>query len=305
MTMEGHDELATSAPAGMAATFVWINGHAVDAAAGHISALDRGLTLADGLFETMRIYDGRTFRLDAHLSRLQDACIVLRIHEPSGLRETVVRIVDEVARAGLRNARLRLTITRGISSPGLAPPPAAAPTVIVAVSPLPPHDAASYERGITAHLASGRLNERSMTTGLKTLSYTDAVLALAEALDAGADDALLLDTRGHLAEATTSNLFLVTGGMLATPPLSCGVLPGITRSVVLECARELGVDTAEREMTPNELEQADEAFLTSSVREIVPLVKVGGADIASGRPGPITSRMRLAYAELVRRECAT
>lgn len=305
MMTPGHGAVASAAHAGPAPALVWINGQAVDREVAHVSALDRGLTLADGVFETMRLYHARAFRLDAHLGRLCDACIVLRINEPPGLHEMATRIIGEAARAGLGDARLRLTITRGVGTPGLAPPPAATPTIIVAVTPLPPYDATPYESGITAHFASGRLNERAMTTGLKTLSYTDAVLALAEAMDAGADDAIILDTRDHLAEATTSNLFLVTDNMLVTPPLSCGVLPGITRSAVFDCAGELGVATSEQELTPNDLERADEAFLTSSVREIVPLVRIEGTAVGSGRPGSITGRIMRAYAELVRRECGS
>jgi branched-chain amino acid aminotransferase len=284
---------------------VWIDGRMVDASVPHVSALDRGFTLADGLFETMRVYGGRIFRRDAHLARLADACHTMRMAHPDGLGEAVEGAVRAATGAGMRDARLRLTVTRGAGAAGLAPSPGATPTVVVTVHPLPRPDETLYERGITAQLARTRLNERSATAGLKTLDYTEMVIALAEARDAGADDALLLDTQEHLAEATASNLFIVSGGMLFTPPLSCGVLPGITRAATLECARALGLSATERELLTNDLLRADESFLTNSVREIVPLVGVGGTAIGSGWPGPVTRLLMERYAELVRQECST
>jgi branched-chain amino acid aminotransferase len=285
-------------------SLIWIDGRLVDPHAFHVSALDRGFTLADGLFETMRIYGARVFRLDEHLGRLIDACRTMRIEAPDGLDAAVDGAVLAATRAGLNDARLRLTVTLGIGTAGLAPPPGSMPTVVVTIHQLAPRDDAAYEHGISASVATTRLNERSATTGVKTLAYTDMVLALAEARDAGMDDAILLDTQDHLAEATASNLFVVSAGTLLTPPLSCGVLPGITRSVVLECAHALGIPAKTGELVTNDLLQAEEAFLTNSVREIVPLVRVTESAIGSGRPGPTTRALMERYASLVR-ELAT
>jgi branched-chain amino acid aminotransferase len=143
-----------------------------------------------------------------------------------------------------------------------------------------------------------------MTAGLKTLAYTDSVLALAEARRAGADEAIFLDTEGHCSEATASNLFAVVGDTLVTPPVSCGALPGITRAAVIELARGLEIEVAERPLSPDELRAAREAFLTSSLREIAPLVRVGDGPIGLGVPGSTTRELTRAYAALVRRERA-
>lgn len=291
----------------MTAASVWVNGAAASGDA-HVSALDRGFTLADGLFETLRVYDGAPFRLDAHLERMARGAAVLGIAMPDGeLRETVAAAMRVAADAGWRDAALRLTLTRGAGVVGVAPPPlerAPRPTAVVTVQPLPEFPAAIHERGLSARVASGVRNERSMAAGLKTLGYTDAVLALAEARRAGADEALFLDGEGHLSEATSSNLFAVVGDTLVTPPVSCGALPGITRAAVIELARGLEIEVAERAMSLDELRGAREAFLTSSLRELAPLVRVDGDAIGPGGPGSTTRALARSYAALVRREGA-
>ena len=183
------------------------------------------------------------------------------------------------------------------------PPTEAHPTVIVALNPVPVFPAAFYEIGLKAHIASGRRNERAMTSGLKTLAYTDAVAALLEAQQAGADEALFLDTDGHCSEASSSNLFVWRRGTLLTPPVSCGALPGITRASVLEIASRLGIPNAERIVGPDELVTADEVFLTSSLRRLVPVVQIGSQRIGAGVPGPLTRRLTDAYTALVEHEC--
>jgi branched-chain amino acid aminotransferase len=285
------------------APIVWVNGSQVDASSRHVSALDRGLTLGDGLFETVRLYGRRLFRLDRHLSRLRDGCHALGLPVPAGVGDMVSSVVQAGARAGYANATVRVTVTRGVGPRGVAPPPSPEPTVVIVMQPLSGVSAVVHERGIDARIASGRRNDRSPTAGLKTLAYVDAVVALAQARAAGADDALFLDTHDHLAEATSSNLFLVVDDTLCTPPLSCGVLPGITRAAILECAIKLGVDTAERELSLEDLARSREAFLTSSVREVVPLVRVDDRAVGDGTPGALTHRFIDAYADLVRCEC--
>lgn len=277
---------------------IWVNGERQPAGAWHVSGRDRGFTLADGLFETMRIRRGRVFRLDRHLARIERSLATLKIPVPPQLREWV-----RAALSGDGDASLRLTVTRGVGAPGVPPPVDVHPTVIVAVNPLPLFPASLYEEGLTAHVASGRRNEHAMTAGLKTLAYTDAVAALLEARGAGAEEALFLDTASHCSEATASNLFIVSGGAIVTPPISCAALPGITRAAVLELARAAAVPAAERAFGLEELLRADEAFLTSSLRGLAPLVRVGGRRIGSGRPGDTTRRLAAAYAEVVEREC--
>jgi branched-chain amino acid aminotransferase len=198
---------------------------------------------------------------------------------------------------------VRLTVTRGIGAGGLPPPPAVRPTVIVTVSGMPAFPPALHEEGLSAHVVSGRRNERAMTVGLKTLAYTDSVAALLEAQRVGADEALFLDTDDHLSEATASNLFLWTGAMLLTPPVSCGALPGITRATLLELAYGLGLEVSDRAFGLGELLGGAEAFLSSSLRGVVPLVRVNGQPIGAGVPGEVTRRITEAYNALVEREC--
>lgn len=278
---------------------VWVNGERRTVDGPHVSARDRGFTLADGAFETMIALEGVVFRLERHLARLAHALRTLEIPEPQELR---VWVCDAVIAAG-PEAAVRLTVTRGPGAAGIAPHPDSSPTVVIAVSPLPAFGAAVYEVGLSAHVASGRINERSMTTGLKTLAYTDAIAALFEANHAGADEALFLNTSSQCAEATSSNLFIVTGGRLVTPPLACGVLPGITREAVLEQASAIGLDSAERAFGLDDLFAGSEAFLTSSLRGIAPLVRVASRAIGDGRPGAATRRVADAYRELVAHEC--
>lgn len=281
---------------------VWVNGRRHDPAGAHLSALDRGFTLADGLFETMRVYGGVPFRLAQHLARLERGAAALDIPLPAAVREWVLAAVAD---AGAPELAVRLTVSRGAGGAGLAPPPASActPTVVVTVSALPAFPSSTYDAGLVGHVATGRRNERSATAGLKTLAYTESVAALLEARRAGADEAILLDTDGHCSEASASNLFAWTGTELLTPPLSCGALPGITREAVLEAARARRVPTEERPFALEELLAAREAFLTSSLREIAPLVRVGASPIGGGAPGPVTREISAAFRALVRGEC--
>jgi branched-chain amino acid aminotransferase len=279
---------------------VWVNGELQESAGPHLSAFDRGLTLSDGVFETMRVHRGRVFRLDRHLARLNHALAVLNIPRRPELRDWVVAALSGLASS---EASLRLTVTRGVGPGGVAPPTDPRPTVIMAVSSLPVFPSSIYDHGLKCHVASGRRNERAMTSGLKTLAFTDAVAALLEAQQAGADEALFLDTEGHCSEATSSNLFVWRRSTLLTPPVSCGALPGITRAAVLELATGLGVPCAERIVGPDELISSAEAFLTSSLRGLVPLVQVGPQRLGSGAPGVLTRRLADAYTALVDREC--
>jgi branched-chain amino acid aminotransferase len=288
------------------APMIWVNGHRMPADAPHLSALDRGFTLADGVFETMRVYGGRTFRLDAHIRRLRDATSALGIPLRSDIGDLVTGAIAEAVAAGMREASVRVTVSRGIGTPGVAPPSSPEPTIVVAVSTPPAFSPDIYTNGLTVHVASGRRNERAMTAGLKTIAYTESVIALAEARAAGADDALFLDTEGHVSEGTSSNVFIAAAGgtkVLVTPPLSCGALPGITRAAVMELATNLGIAAEVRPIQRDELVTSPEAFLTSSLRAIAPVVRVDGRSIGAGKPGPLTQRVMEAYEALVSAEC--
>lgn len=292
--------VTSAAPLRTGAPLVWVNGRAADPAAPHVSAFDRGFTLADGLFETVRVYRGSPFRLDRHLARLTAGARTLEIPLPVSLPAMVAEAVDGARRAGIGDCAMRVTVSRGVGTRGLAPAPDAAPTVVVAVHPLDPPRAPAP---LSAHIARARRNEHAATSGVKTLAYTEAVVALAQARAAGADEAIVLDTAGHVSEATASNVFAVVAGVVVTPPLSCGVLPGITREAVLGIAGAHALPVAERVLEPAELMAAEELFLTSTIREIAPVVRVDDRAIGSGAVGEITRRVRAAYEALVLEEC--
>jgi len=278
---------------------LWVNGRAMPVDQPSLSALDRGFTLGDGLFETMRAQEGVVFRLDAHLDRLCAGARLLGIPLPADLRDQVAAAAR--GEGEYRNASIRLTVSRGAAPPGLAPPASAEPTVTIVAHPV---KRPRVPELIVAVMASGRRNEHALTAGVKTLSYTESVVALAQARAAGADDAIFLDTAGHVSGATASNLFAVIGDVLVTPPLACGALPGITRSAVLALARALGITAVQREMAEPELAAASEIFLTSSIREIAPVVRVETTAVGTGQHGPVTVRVVEAYRALVRLECA-
>lgn len=271
---------------------VWLNSDLVRAEEARISVIDRGFTLGDGLFETMRAYGGRIFRLRDHLERLARSAARIGLPLPSGLAEAAH---ETVTANGIMEAAVRLTVSRGSAPAGLEWPETVKPTCVITARPAPARPAA-----VGAGTASGRLNEHSLTAGLKQLGYLNFIVALQEARTAGYDDALLLDTAGHLAEGASSNLFVVAGGVLRTPPLDCGVLPGITRAAVLEIAAGLDRPVSEESLDPAILETAEEAFLTSSLREVVPLVAVDGRMVGKGVAGPITRRIQELYAAVAR-----
>jgi len=281
-------------------TIVWVDGKRLPSEGAHISARDRGLTLADGVFETMMARNGKVFRLEQHLTRIEGALRFLEIPVSADLRDWV----DAAIRAAhAPDASIRLTVTRGVGPGGVTAPADPVPTVVVTVAPPPAFGSAIYETGLTARVASGRRNKYSMTAGLKTLSYTDSIAAMLEARRDGADEALFLDTDGHCSEATASNFFAVIDGQLTTPPTVCAALPGITRAAVIELAAGMDLAVNDRPLDPAKLKFATEAFLTSSLRGIAPLVRLDGIAIGTGKPGKVTRQVMTAYADLFAREC--
>jgi branched-chain amino acid aminotransferase len=280
----------------------WVNGLRVDPTGPALSVWDRGFTLADGCFETMRAYGGTIFRLDAHLARLAATAERLAILVPPHLDATIADVARAVW-AERADATVRLTLTRGVGS-GFATETGGPPTTVVSANWLKAIHADLYTRGLQVRIADGRRNEFAPTAGLKTLSYTDAVIALAAARAHGADDALLLDTEGHLSEGSASNVFLVIRGVVHTPPLRCGVLPGITRAAVLEILAGLDMPIEETPVPAGAVLVADEMFLTSSLREIAPVTGVDGRPVGTGTVGPITDRVRAAFQQLVGAEVA-
>ena len=284
-------------------TQAWVDGwmHPEDRAV--LGVWDRGFTLGDGLFETVRVYEGTPFRLEVHLRRLEEGLARLGMAPPGGpglgrVREGVMAILK-----GSRheNEVLRITVTRGTGTPGLSPPEDAEPTVAVTLSP---YEARGwwYQRGLSAVVTGGRVKEGALTAGLKHLGYLEFVMAYQEALRRGSDDGILLTGQGNLAEATAGNLFVVRRDIVLTPGLREGVLPGITRGTVLELAARHDLPVWEGALPRRALAEAQEVFITSSLRELAPVVEVNGEPVGDGRPGPVWERLRGLYREQVRME---
>lgn len=255
---------------------------------------DRGFTLGDGLFETIRAHEGRPLQLAQHLSRLQHGAALLELAAPPGeaLADEIERVL---AASALREAVVRLSISRGAGQRGLGPTAGAAPTVVVAVQPFEPYPERWYTQGARAIIARVRRNEWSPLCGCKSLSQGDNVLARIEARRRGADISLLLNTRGALASADCANLFVVRGERLLTPPLAAGALPGVTRAIVAAVAPEVGLRYDEAELLPDDLGSADEILLTNVLLEVAPVCDLAGYPVGAGRPGPYAALLRAAH----------
>jgi branched-chain amino acid aminotransferase len=265
-------------------TTLWVNGRLVPEDEPSVSALDHGLTVGDGVFETLRVLDGRPFALTRHLDRLDRSAGGLGLPTPdrAQVREACDVVVSALPRDELH--RLRITYTGGRGPLG-SDRTGAEPTLVVAASPAP-----RWSEGMSIALAPWPRNERGPLTGLKTTSYADNVVALARAKEHGAVEALFANTRGELCEATGSNVFVVVDGAVRTPPLDSGCLAGISRALVIEwCAAE-GVEVREEAMPLSVLEHADEVFITSSIKDVMPVSAVDGRSIPW--PGPMTAEVR-------------
>ncbi len=267
-------------------TVVWIDGDLVDAAAARISPFDHGLLTGDGVFETLRIYDGQPFAARRHLERLVRSATGMRLSVPdaSVLRSAIAAVV---AANSLTDGRLRITLTGGPAPLG-SDRADMGPTVIVAATDMRPWPATA-----DVAVAPWPRNERGALSGLKTVSYGENVVALHWARDRGASEALFANLSGDLCEGTGSNVFLGLGGRLHTPPLSSGCLAGVTRELVIEL-----VPVLEDRLALSALTEADEIFLTSSTREVQPVRAVDGS-VLSGAPGPLTNAAAVAFADLV------
>lgn len=265
-------------------------GAAAGMTAGMVAASDGGLLRGEGLFETLRAYDGRAFQPQLHGERLRHSAAALGLALPAGrldLPGIASRLLQENK---LREARLRLTLTGGGACLATAEPFAGYPGEL-------------YEHGAAVTMSRSRLDEHSRVAGHKVTSCFGNMLELRAARERGFVDALRVNFAGHLAEGCVSNVFLVIGGELHTPSLACGCLGGIARRTVLELARGAGIECHERQVEMSELTDADELFLTNSLMELMPVVRVDDATIGSGRPGEMTLRILGLYRQLVKEQC--
>ena len=260
---------------------VFWGGQLVAASKARVDFVDRGLTLGDGLFETIAVRDGRAARLHAHLIRLRDGADIIGLKVPLGDQELSAALQDVIDANGISEGILRLTLTRGPAPRGLLPPVPAQPSLLITGAT----QDETMAKGVNAVIATvTRRNEHSPLSGIKTIGFLDEILAAREAALRGADEALLLNSSGNLAEATVANLFLVIDGGTVTPPVIDGALPGVMRAEVIKV-----LAAAERTLKPADLAIASEAFLTNSLG-IKPLIMVDGAPIGDGKSGPVTAK---------------
>jgi branched-chain amino acid aminotransferase len=280
--------------------WVFLNGDTVKGETAAAPALDRGLLYGYGLFETMRSYGGSVFRLSQHYRRLSGGAVTLDIPlpiTPDGLRTAIDILLEKNA---LPDARIRLNLTAGtMSDPGKANP-----SLLITVAPITEYPTSLYERGMSAITSAVRRNETSPLSRVKSLNYLDNLLTREEARRKGADEAILLNTRGMVAEGSASNVFLVSDGRLLTPSIDSGALPGITRAAIIELAAGAGIACAEDEVEPATLSKVEGAFLTNSIMGMMPLTRLDGNLIGDGRPGPTTEAISRLYEQAVARETA-
>ncbi|MGE0535898.1 MAG: branched-chain-amino-acid transaminase [Pirellulales bacterium] len=280
---------------------VSINGRLIDKEDAKISVYDHGLLYGDGVFEGLRSYGGKVFRLERHLDRLYESARAIWLEIPIKPAE-LAKAVNETLRANaLEDAYIRLIVTRGAGSLGLDPNRTSDPQVIIITDKIALYPAELYERGLEIITASTiRNHPAALSPRIKSLNYLNNILAKIEGLQAGCIEALMLNTKGEVAECTGDNIFLVRGGALLTPPLDAGILEGITRDAVIELARESGVEVREMPLTRHDVYVAEECFLTGTAAEVIPVVKVDGRAIGSGTPGPVTRDLRERFHKLAR-----
>ena len=273
----------------MTERLVYINGEFVPESEAKISVFDHGFLYGDGVFEGIRAYKGVVFKLREHLERLYDSAKFLRIEIPMSKEDLMEVILETVRRNGLSDCYIRVVITRGVGDLGLDPRKCEKPSIIIIARPMAP---LLGKRSVSLIISSVRRDGVDATNHqAKSLNYLNNILAKLEAINAGADDAVMLDSRGFVSEATGENIFIVKDERIMTPPPTSGILSGITRDCVIELARRLGYEVVERELTPFELLTADEVFLTGTAAEIVPVESVNGRKIGERVPGPITERL--------------
>ncbi len=281
---------------------VFINGKLYDKENAKISVYDHGLLYGDGVFEGLRAYSGKVFRLDQHLDRLWASAKAICLTIPMSREAMAKAVNDTLAVNQLKDAHIRLVITRGAGTLGLDPNRTSDPQVIIITDHIALYPKELYENGMEIVTASTiRNHPQALSPRIKSLNYLNNILAKIEGLQAGCQEALMLNHLGFVAECTADNIFLVKKGEVLTPPLDAGVLEGITRDAVIEVAREAQIIVREITLSRHDVYVADEVFLTGSGAEVIPVIKVDSRVIGEGKPGPVTRELTKRFHELTRR----
>ena len=269
---------------------VYLDGEYYSKDTAKISVYDHGLLYGDGVFEGIRAYNGTVFRLGEHIDRLYEGLKITRIDVSYSKEDMANAVVETLRKNSYVDAYIRLVVTRGRGNLGLDPRSCPRPSVIIMADPVASdHGKEAREKGVTAIISGYRRDMVDGTTHeLKSLNYIQSVMAKFQAIDAGADEVVMLDHRGLVSEFHGSNIFIVKQGIINTPTSAAGILHGVTRARVIKLAEELGHDVRERDVTPYELLTSDEVFLTGTMAEVKPVIKIQGVLIGEGTPGPVT-----------------
>lgn len=280
---------------------IWLDGKLVPEAEAKVSVFDHGLLYGDGIFEGIRFYNGRVFRLEEHTERLFLSAKAILIKLPWTAEEVNQAVLETIRANGLQDGYLRLVITRGVGGLGLNPYLCKTPSMFIIASTISLYPKEHYEKGLelitcgTRRPAPGALSPQ-----VKSLNYLNNVMAKAEAIKAGCVEGLMLNEQGYVAECTGDNIFIVKKGKVLTPPISDGSLDGITRQVIFELCEAEGLSLEEKTMTRYDVFTADECFLTGTAAEVIPATKLDEREVGDGKPGPITRRLIEAFTKLTR-----
>lgn len=280
---------------------IYINGTLYDKEDAKVSVYDHGLLYGDGVFEGLRIYGGKVFRLAEHLERLWNSAKAIWLEIPMTPTDLAQAVNETVAVNGIQDGYVRLVVTRGAGTLGLDPSHCSSPQIIIIADTISLYPREYYEKGLhIVTVSTMRNHPAALSPRIKSLNYLNNILAKIEGLQAGCVEALMLNQRGEVAECTGDNIFLVRKGELLTPSVEAGILEGVTRGVVIELARAQQIPVREIPLTKHDVYIADECFLTGSAAEIVPVTKVDSRTIGAGVPGPITLRLLDCFHEVTR-----
>jgi len=284
-------------------TKIYISGKLYDKADAKISVYDHGLLYGDGVFEGIRVYGGKVFRLRQHLDRLYESARHIHLEIPLTKEKLADAVTDTVRVNARAEGYIRLIVTRGAGYLGLDPRKTTDPQVIIIVDEISLYPRELYENGLNlVTVPTSRNHPNALDPRIKSLNYLNNILAKIEAVQAGCVEALMLNHKGEVAECTGDNIFVVKRGVLQTPPPDAGILEGITRNAVLELARAANIPARETALTRHDVYTADECFLTGTAAEVIPVVKCDGRVIGNGKPGPVTRQLRERFHQLVRKD---
>ena len=278
---------------------IFLNGKFVETENAKVSVFDHGLLYGDGVFEGIRSYNRKVFRLVEHIDRLYESAASIRLEIPITKDAFTAKILETLKVNDLDNAYIRVVVTRGIGDLGLDPRKCPVPTIFIIADKIKLYPEAFYRNGLPIIIARTRRNHPiTLDPRIKSLNYLNNILARIDAIDGGTEEALMLSLDGYVVECSGDNIFIVKDGKLLTPPADLGALEGVTQDAVIALAKKRGIATEFKKMRPEELFEAEECFLTGTAAEIVPVVKIDGKEIGAGKPGKMTNQLRDDYKKL-------